>query len=294
MTNIYDFICSNSSYFDQLKFSKDGETFIDYLCPITEPLARVWSHMNCLMYVVQGAKGYASVDHYHESNQHQVLFIRKGGYVLHQHFEKPYRALIFMFEDKAVKTLIADHPDLLNKVILTKADFMKLPVVLELESSPFIESIFMSSLGYLKHPDTESVISLEFKFKELLVNLLRGKESNSFHIYLSWLCSDESISFIKLIRENSGFNFTTKELARTAGMSLTTFKRVFKKHFNLPPGKWLREQRIVTGAALLSNTDHTISEIAFKLGYNDAAAFSKAFKRATSQNPTDYRQKSHD
>lgn len=292
MVNIYDFICSDSSYFDQLKFSKGGELFIDYLCPITEPRARVWTHKNCLMYVVQGAKGYASIDHYHESHQHQVLFLRKGGYVLHQHFEKPYRALIFMFEDEAIKTLIADYPDLLNKKVLTKADFMKQPVVLELESSSFIESIFISSLEYLKQPTTESVISLKLKFNELLVNLLRGEESNLFHMYLSWLCNDESVSFIKLMRENSHCNFTTKELARTAGMSLSTFKRVFKKHFNLPPGQWLREQRIANAVVLLSTTDHTISEIAFKLGYNDAAAFSKAFKRAINLNPADYRQKS--
>lgn len=289
MINMYDFISSNASYFDQLKFSEGGELFIDYLCPITEPQARVWSHKNCLMYVVQGAKGYASMDYHHKSQEHQVLFIRKGGYVLHQHFEKPYRALIFMFDEKAVKTLLAEYPGLLSKKVYTKADFMSQPVVIELGSSSFIESIFISSLEYLKHPATESVISLKLKFQELLVNLLREKDPNAFHMYLSWLCNDESVSFIKLMRENSHFNFTTKELARTAGMSVSTFKRTFKKHFDIPPGQWLREQRIAKAMALLSNTGNTISEIAFELGYSDAAAFSKAFKRANGLNPTDYR-----
>ncbi|MEX0720576.1 MAG: AraC family transcriptional regulator [Balneolaceae bacterium] len=196
-----------------------------------------------------------------------------------------------MFEDASVKSLLADYPDLLINTVHGKEDFMKQPVVLELNSSSFVESIFKSSLEYLKQPTTESVISLKFKFQELLVNLLREKGSNLFPIYLSWICNDESVAFVKLMRENSHFNFTTKELARTADMSLSTFKRIFKKHFNLPPGKWLREQRILNAISLLSNTDYTVSEIAYKLGYNDTAAFSKAFKGATHHNPTDYRKK---
>lgn len=291
MLNMYDFISSQASYFDQLKFSDGGELFIDYLCPITEPKAQVWTHKNCLMYVVKGAKGYASMDLYHKSQEHQVLFFRKGGYILHQYFEEPYRALIFMFDEKAVKTLLAEYPDLLKRKENKKSDFKRQPVVVELQSSSFVESIFTSSLEYLKEPSTESEISLKLKFKELLVNLLREKDHNAFHMYLSWICNDESVSFIKLMRENSHFNFTTQELARTAGMSLSTFKRTFKKHFDRSPGQWLRDKRISHAKGLLSNTDTTISEIAFQLGYNDASAFSKAFKRQTNQNPTDYRAK---
>src|SRR4051812_24926556 len=97
--NIYDFICSTSSYKDQLKFGRSGEMFIDYHCTITDDHSRVWSHKNCLIYIVQGRKGYESLDNFHLSNNHQVLFIRKGGFILHQQFGKPYHALIFMFED---------------------------------------------------------------------------------------------------------------------------------------------------------------------------------------------------
>lgn len=291
MVNIYDFICSNSSYFDQLKFGRDKKIFIDYLCPITEKKARVWSHKNCLMYVVQGAKGYASLDHYHQSHEHQIFFIRKGGYILHQQFENPYRALIFMFDDAAIRDFLAEYPHLLKEKIRTEADFINQPAATALESSPFIKSVFISSLDYLKHPATESSISLEIKFKELMVNLLREREFNSFYFYLSWLCNDNRASFIKLMRENSHFNFTTEELARIACMSLSTFKRVFKKHFGVSSGKWLREQRIARAKFLLENTDKNVTEIAFELGYSDAASFSKAFKLATTLNPTDFCQR---
>ena len=127
MLNMYDFIAANSSYFDQLKFGSQGDLFIDYICPIKEMKTRVWSHKNCLMYVVQGAKGYASMNQHHESKNREVLFIRKGGYVLFQRFKEPYRALIFKFGDDAVKSLLTEYPDLLSLDSKTKTGFIDQP-----------------------------------------------------------------------------------------------------------------------------------------------------------------------
>ncbi|HRP56276.1 AraC family transcriptional regulator [Agriterribacter sp.] len=286
MVNIYDFITGNSSYFDQLKFGTEDDLFIDYTCPITEMKAKVWSHKNCLMYVMQGAKGYASPEYYHESAKGEILFIRKGGYVLFQRFKEPYRALIFMFGDPAVKSLLAEYSGLLKAGVGTKAEYIDQPGILVLDSSPFIESIFLSSNAYLKQPGPGSNILLSLKFRELLVNLLREKKPNAFYTYLSWLNNDKDISFIKLVRENGGTNFTSGELAKTAGMSLSTFKRIFKKHFGISPGKWLHEQRIARAKRMLKDPEVNISDIAFNLGYSDVAAFSKAFKLETGISPT--------
>ncbi|HET8736054.1 MAG TPA: AraC family transcriptional regulator [Pricia sp.] len=292
MINIYDFICSNSSFFNQLKFGDRGDVFIDYLCPIQEKKARAWSHKNCLMYVVQGVKGYDSVNHYHQSREHQLLFIRKGGVILHQYFQEPYRALIFMFDDAVIKEFISEYPTLLGPSISKNTDFSNQPTIMALNSNPFIKSVFIASLDYLKKPTAESVFSLKIKFKELFVNILRDKDSNTFTRYLLWLCKASDASFIKLMRENSHYNFTTKELARIACMSLSTFKREFVRILGITPGKWLRDQRMERAISLLCLTEKPISEIAFELGYNDAAAFSKAFKRATYLNPSDYRENS--
>ena len=288
---MYDFIVANSSYFDQLKFGRQDDLFIDYICPIKEMKTRVWSHKNCLMYVVQGAKGYASMDQHHESEKGEVLFIRKGGYILFQRFKEPYRALIFMFGDAAIKSLMTEYPDLLSLDDTTKTGFMDQPEVLLLESSSYVESVFLTSQHYLKQPTSESNISLELKFKELLVNLLRNKKANAFYLYLSWISMDDQAPFIKLMKENCHLNFTSEELAKTAGMSLSTFKRLFTKHFRISPGKWLREQRFYRAKIMLKNPDKNISDIAFELGYNDVAAFSKAFKSETGFSPSEFLKK---
>lgn len=288
MVNFYDFITGNSTYFNQVSFLQNEVTLIDYYCPIKENVASVWSHKNCLMYVFTGAKGFSSLDFFHESFQNQILFVRKGGCILHQRFDEPYHALIFMFNDAVLKDFSVEYPDLLQSFPEKESEFMQQPVVIELRSSFYIEMIFKSSLEYLKEPVNESRFSLELKFKELMINLLREKSDNAFYNYLSWICNDDSVSFMKLMLENSHFNFTTQELARTAGMSLSTFKRIFRSHFNMAPGRWLRDQRITKAKTLLSASRKNISEIAFELGYSDVAAFSKAFKTATSLSPHEF------
>ncbi len=286
MLNMYDFITSNASDFDQLKFGKQDDVFIDYLCPIPDTKSRVWSHKNCLIYVMQGVKDYCSLESYHKSQTGQVLFIRKGGYVIFQHFETPYRALIFMFDDGAIRNLLLEYPDLLQVESNTRKAFLAEPEILLLESSPFIESIFSSCLMYVQDAADESPISLELKFKELLVNLLRKKEDNAFYLYLSWMSLEEDVAFVKLMTENSHLNFTSEELARAAGMSLSTFKRTFKRYFKQSPGKWLREQRLSRAKSMLKRPDKNISDVAFELGYSDVATFSKAFKAETGLKPS--------
>lgn len=294
MINIHDFICANSSLFAQLKFGIQESIFIDYLCPIQEEKARAWSHKNCLMYVVQGAKGYDALGGSQSpdallSGKGMLLFIRKGGVILHQYFQKPYRALIFMFDDEVMKNFIAEYPTLVSPANPDETDFDNEPSIVVLNTNSFIESNFLSCLPYLESPTPESVISLDIKFKELCVNILREKESNVFANYLSWLCNKSDSAFIKLMRENSCYNFTAKELARIAGMSLSTFKRKFEKIMGATPGKWLKEQRMKKAISFLKNTNKTISEIAFDVGYSDIAAFSKSFKSAARLNPSDYR-----
>lgn len=288
MINMYDFITANASYFDQLKFGKGGDIFIDYLCPITDPRSQVWTHKNCLMYVMQGVKEYASLEHYHRSKEGEVLFFRKGGYLLTQHFAKPYRALIFMFNDEAIRSLLIEYPHLLTVDPASKTTFLNTSKILPLESPDMIKSLFSSALMYISEPATESPVALELKFKELMVNLLRRKENNDFYLYLSWIVHEKDIPFMKLMKENSHLNFTVEELAKTANMSLSSFKRFFKKQFNLSPGQWLHEQRMARAKHMLKDLHKSISDVAFELGYSDVASFSKAFKADVGYSPSDF------
>ena len=61
-------------------------------------------------------------------------------------------------------------------------------------------------------------------------------------------------------------------------MSVSTFKRVFKKHYQQSPIKWFQNQRLEYAAYLLKKEKRKSSEIFDLVGYENHSNFIKAFK----------------
>jgi transcriptional regulator GlxA family with amidase domain len=88
---------------------------------------------------------------------------------------------------------------------------------------------------------------------------------------------------------NFCYNLSLDEFARLCHRSLSSFKRDFKKHFNVSPGKWLLTRRLEYAALLLKNSDLNIAQIAFECGFEDVSHFSKAFKEKFGLSPINFR-----
>jgi len=54
--------------------------------------------------------------------------------------------------------------------------------------------------------------------------------------------------------------------------------RKVKKHTGLPPGKYLLLYRLNMALCMLQETEYTIGEIAFHVGFSNQNNFSRAFK----------------
>ena len=68
-------------------------------------------------------------------------------------------------------------------------------------------------------------------------------------------------------------------LARTAGMSRTSFAVQFRAAMGLPPAEYLASWRMLQARNLLLRTALATSEISDRVGYGSDAAFSRAFKK---------------
>ncbi len=78
-------------------------------------------------------------------------------------------------------------------------------------------------------------------------------------------------------------------LARCAGMSEESLRRLCRQQVGRPPLAHLTHLRMLFAADLLACTQEKITSIAARIGYNDAFAFSNAFKRETGLPPSHYR-----
>jgi AraC-like DNA-binding protein len=79
------------------------------------------------------------------------------------------------------------------------------------------------------------------------------------------------------------------ELAATAGLSRAHFSREFSRTFGESPKSYLMTRRLERAAALLRNTDRSVSEICLDVGLVGLGSFTTSFKRHFAKTPTAYR-----
>ncbi|MFT5162277.1 MAG: AraC-like DNA-binding protein [Alteromonadaceae bacterium] len=80
-----------------------------------------------------------------------------------------------------------------------------------------------------------------------------------------------------------------KDLTKTMGVNRNKLTVAFKVCFGMPIFQWLREQRMLIAAKLLTTTTNSILQIAGQVGYPDSNYFSTVFKRAFGVSPQQYR-----
>jgi AraC-like DNA-binding protein len=79
------------------------------------------------------------------------------------------------------------------------------------------------------------------------------------------------------------------DLAREAGMSPAHFSREFRRAFGESPHAYLLTRRLERAAALLRDTDRTVTEICFAVGWESLGSFTVSFGRIYGVAPGAYR-----
>src|SRR5690606_18279678 len=83
-------------------------------------------------------------------------------------------------------------------------------------------------------------------------------------------------------------SWTVAQLAKTAALSRSTFFERFTRAVGIPPMEYLLAWRMAVARELLRRGDARIAEVAERVGYGSASAFSTAFTRHTGQPPSHY------
>ena len=80
-----------------------------------------------------------------------------------------------------------------------------------------------------------------------------------------------------------------EKIADEVGIPYDIFRKEFKNVFGVSPGLWIRQQRLVRVAQLLSFTDIPIKVIARRFGFSDEFHLSKSFTKFYGVAPGNYR-----
>jgi AraC-like DNA-binding protein len=81
-----------------------------------------------------------------------------------------------------------------------------------------------------------------------------------------------------MMRKNLHTNKTSEAIATDLGVSYSWFRKAFKENIGISPAQYQLQLKLSKAKELLTNTDDSISEIAYQLGFDSVSHFSLFFK----------------
>ncbi len=92
---------------------------------------------------------------------------------------------------------------------------------------------------------------------------------------------------------DTSLTLNLKQVSQSLNVHPSYLSREFSKYFDdLSFGDYIRKLRIEKAIQLLTDSTHSLTEIAYLTGFSDQSHFNRIFKKYTGKNPSDYRKKS--
>ena len=99
----------------------------------------------------------------------------------------------------------------------------------------------------------------------------------------------EIIKAIEYIHDNISEDISCKAAANHVNMNSSYFSRLFSKELGVSFSDYVLEKRIARAGELLSNTRHSVDEIASMVGIESVSYFYRIYKKITGKTPGDVR-----
>ncbi len=112
--------------------------------------------------------------------------------------------------------------------------------------------------------------------------LLASEEKDTHH-------DEQIIKIQEWLKKHYQNEVTLKTLAAKFDISVRSFNRRFRLAAGQTPLQYLQEVRLQQAKALLKQSNLSIAEIAYAVGYQDTSHFSTLFKRVNAITPNEYR-----
>jgi AraC-like DNA-binding protein len=80
-----------------------------------------------------------------------------------------------------------------------------------------------------------------------------------------------------------------RAVAAVAHLSEAHFSRSFRATFGETPHRYLQRRRVERSMFLLRETDRSITDICFDVGFTSLGTFSRTFREVVGETPSDYR-----
>ncbi len=270
------------------KFDFKGKTLIEKV-KIRAPYRRsaLFQNQGCFIYMTEVAASLNAPDQKIRIEARESVLLSCGQYFVD-----------FLEQTQSNETevyAIHLYPDMLKSIYAKELPgFITSP-----SKSAFVQKVasnevvtrFIDSIDfYFQNPQIVNDDLLEIKIKELILILIQTKNAESVLTLIADLFNPKNVSLHQIVETHLYSKLSVENLADMSGMSLSTFKRAFRKNFGDSPTNYFNKRKIERALELLKLNGLTIAQVAYEVGYSDPAYFSRKFKKLTNTTPLDYRQ----
>ncbi len=150
---------------------------------------------------------------------------------------------------------------------------------------PLLESCLSSLIPYFDMKELPAAIA-DLKITEA-ITILRTIDPGIDNILANFE-EPGKIDLASYMERNFMFNMPLEKFGYLTGRSLTTFKRDFKKAFNITPQRWLTKKRLDLARYELLEKKRKPVEVCYEVGFENLSHFSFAFKKQFGYAPTEF------
>ena len=120
----------------------------------------------------------------------------------------------------------------------------------------------------------------------------KQRDANEFAFMSSQINDKTTAKIMKFVVENmSNPELKIDDIANAMGMSRSVLYGRIKSAVGMTPIDFVRHIRIMKATEMLQNTDDTMTNIAYNVGFTDPKYFSKVFKKEMGIIPSEYRER---
>jgi len=184
------------------------------------------------------------------------------------------------FDARPFNPLLAALPRVLRMPGLARADRSWI--------GGFLRSVVEESNS--KRPGGEAV--LERMSEMLFVEALRRYVDTLPEDHTGWLAGMRDAAVgraLSLIHQRPAEPWTLERLSQEAALSRSTLHERFVHFLGHPPMQYLAQWRMQLAAGWLRDTDAKVLDVALEVGYENEAAFARAFRRTVGESPAAWR-----
>lgn len=237
-----------------------------------------------LLLVIKGTKLLHFSDETIAVSQDQVVFLKKGIYVMAEYMEEGlnFEALLLFLPVKLLRTFAIEQSFGRSKSG-NGAHFLLLP------SNDLMQLYKAQLRHYFNMPLPDVDLLLPLKQREILLLLVSSGQVSRVADFILESISTEPEDLEYVVRTYLLQPVTIEDLANLSNRSLASFKRDFQRQFQSSPRQWINQQRLAYARLLLQNTNQQVAEIAADCGFESASYFIRIFKKEYGDTPQSLR-----